>query len=186
MKLQIKNMVCDRCITAVEKIFHNADIPFDAIQLGNVELVAIPSPSALQKLKSELEDHGFELLDDQNSQLISNIKSLIVKLINSGEIKEEFLLSNFLEENLNKDYRYFSRLFSQLEGITLEQYFIHIKIEKVKELLSYNELTLSEIAWKLGYKSVQHLSAQFKKITGMTPTAFRNLLDKPRKSLDAF
>ena len=185
MKIHIKNMVCNRCIAAVEQILEKLDIPYENVSLGEVNLHKNLPDSSLMHFRKELNKQGFEMLDDQNSKIIATVKSKLIHLIQSETVTEDFILSSYVQQNLNRDYGHISRLFSQVEGMTLEQYFIQLKIEKVKEWLTYNELTLSEIAWKLGYKSVQHLSGQFRKITGMTPTAFRNLKENQRKPLDS-
>ena len=184
MKLYIRNMVCNRCITAVTQEFEKLGLQPDNVSLGEVELPEAPSGNKLDKLDENLKALGFELLNDQNQQQIEKIKNCLIKEVQSGEIEEHFSLSNFLSKKLNKDYSQLSRLFSEVEGITIEQFFILQKVEKVKEWIVYDELTLSEIAWKMGYSSVAHLSAQFKKITGLTPTHFKKFGGSHRKTLD--
>ena len=154
------------------------------IKMGEVELQKPPSESRLQELDKRLREVGFELLDDQKQKQIERIKNLLIEKIQSGEIEEHFILSDFLSKTLKKEYSQLSRLFSEVEGTTIEQLFILQKIEKVKEWLAYNELTLSEIAWKLGYSSVAHVSSQFKKITGLNPSHFKKMGENHRKSLD--
>lgn len=129
---------------------------------------------------------GFEILEDFSQKQIEAVKSLIITKISDLDIAEDFILSEYIGENMNRDYSSVSKLFSQNNAITLEQYFIKQKIEKVKELLFYNEFSLTEIAGKLGYKSVQHLSAQFRNITGFTPTEFKKSKSNIRQSLDSF
>jgi AraC family transcriptional regulator len=138
----------------------------------------------LQNIGKKLNELGFEILNNQKQKLIEKIKNLIVKKVQSGEIEEHFSIIEFLGQSIPKDYSQLSRLFPEVEGITIEQYFILQKIEKVKEWLVYNELTLSEIAWKLGYSSIAHLSSQFKRITGLTPSEFKKVGNNHRKSLD--
>lgn len=184
MKLFIRNMVCNRCIMVVKEQFEKESLKPVAVLLGEVELDANPSPKQLEKIGYTLRQLGFEILDDQRKQQIENIKTLFIEKLQSGEIEDHFNLSDFISKKLNKEYSQISRLFSEVEGITIEQYFILQKIEKVKEWLIYDELTLSEIAWKLGYSSVAHLSMQFKKVTGMTPTEFKRIGSSNRKSLD--
>jgi AraC-like DNA-binding protein len=152
--------------------------------MGEVELKNVPTSKQLQFLDSNFKHLGFEILDSQKQKQIEKIKNLLVEKVQSGEIEEHFSLSEFLGKSFNKEYSQVSRLFSEVEGITIEQFFILQKIEKVKEWIAYAELNLSEIAWKLGYSSVAHLSAQFKKVTGMTPSAFKTLGGSHRKSLD--
>lgn len=180
----IKNMVCPRCITSVERLLHDHNINTTAVRLGEVEFSNEPGKEQLDRFAEALGKMGFELLDDQKKQLIDRLKTLLLQEVQKGSIEEHFSLSKFLSGAIHKDYSNLSRLFSEVEGITLEQYFILQKIEKAKEWLTYGELTLSEIAWKLGYSSTQHLSSQFKKMTGMTPSQFKNLGSPLRKSLD--
>ena len=184
MKLYIKNMVCARCITAVKDQFIKAGLQPLAVSLGEVELEGELRADQVERLNHDLKALGFEILDDQRRKQIAMVKNLLIAKVQSGEIEEHFSLSNFLSKKLMKEYSQLSRLFSEIEGITLEQFFILQKIEKVKEWLAYNELTLSEITWRLGYSSVAHLSSQFKKITGMTPSEFKKLGPAPRRALD--
>ncbi|WP_267403010.1 MULTISPECIES: AraC family transcriptional regulator [unclassified Chryseobacterium] len=184
MKIFIKNMVCGRCISAVENIFNDNNIKVKNINLGEVETESEISETNLQVLEKCLQKSGFERIKDSAHQLIEKIKNLIIVKISELDIDENFLLSEFLSSKLHKDYSSLSKTFSQNENITLEQFFILQKIEKVKELLLYNEFTLTEIAGKLGYKSVQHLSSQFRNSTGFTPTEFKKLKVHNRKPLD--
>lgn len=186
MNLYIKNMVCNRCIMVVRSAFDNEGIETQEVHLGEVTLKKPLSKSQLEKINSRLAALGFEILDDQRQKQIGNIKKLLIEKVQAGALEEHFSLSKFLNQKLHKEYSQLSRLFSSVEGITIEQFFILQKIEKVKEWLTYDELTLSEIAWKLGYSSVAHLSAQFKKTTGMTPSKFKLMGSSQRKSLDHF
>ncbi|AKK74060.1 helix-turn-helix domain-containing protein [Chryseobacterium gallinarum] len=184
MKIFIKNMVCNRCIAAVENIFNNAGIKTKSVILGEVDTESEVSEEKMKLVEKNLSDTGFERIMDSARQLIEKIKNLIILKISELDIDEDFLLSEFLSSKLHKDYSTLSKTFSQNENITLEQFFILQKIEKVKELLLYNEFNLTEIAGKLGYKSVQHLSSQFRNVTGFTPTEFKKLKDHHRKPLD--
>lgn len=184
MELTIKNMVCTRCIKIVTGIFNQAGVDVKAVKLGSVETIDPIKGEQMDIIRRNLVDEGFEILDSQKQKLIERSKNLLIEKIQTGEIEEHFIVSDFLEKKLNKEYTYLSRLFSEVEGITIEQFFILQKIEKVKEWIAYDELTLSEIAWKLGYSSVAHLSSQFKKITGLTPSHFKKLGVNHRKSLD--
>ena len=177
-------MVCNRCITAVEDVFRNSEIDFVSVNLGWVETSNDLSNIKLQKLNENLQKIGFEILENASQKQIEIIKKLILEKVQNLDINEDFLLSKYLSEQLNKEYSNISKIFSQTENITLEQYFILQKIEKVKELLIYRELTLSQIADKLGYKTVQHLSQQFKKITGFSPSQFQELKEKKRLPID--
>ena len=183
--LHIKNMVCDRCIMVVKQLFTDAGIRVNTIQLGQVELEELLNAQQQKIIKTALLQNGFELLDDKKSKLVEKIKTTIVSHIH-GEEAEEFnvKLSAILEEKLGIDYHYLSTLFSSVEGVTIEKYTILQRIEKVKELLMYDEKNLSEIAYEMGYSSVQHLSQQFKKVTGLTPSHFKQLKENKRKPLD--
>lgn len=177
-------MVCNRCIAAVENIFRNADVNITNILLGEVETETDISPEKMQVIEKELLNTGFERIMDSARQVVEKIKNLIIVKISELDIAEDFLLSEFLSSKLHKDYSSLSKTFSQNENITLEQFFILQKIEKVKELLLYKEFNLTEIAGKLGYKSVQHLSTQFRNVTGFTPTEFKKLKEHHRKAID--
>ena len=168
----------------VRQQFENAGIEPIAVRMGEVELNDTPTESQLKEINSSLQNFGFEILDNQKHKLIERIKNLLVDKIQSGDIEEHFTLSEFLNGKLHKEYSQLSRLFSEVEGTTIEQFFILQKIEKVKEWIAYDELSLSEIAWKLGYSSVAHLSAQFKKVTGLNPSHFKKMGENHRKSLD--
>ncbi|MFY1046375.1 helix-turn-helix domain-containing protein [Chryseobacterium sp. GP-SGM7] len=184
MKIFVKNMVCERCISAVAHIFDEFDIKITKIRLGEIETGDEISKKDLHSIETRLIETGFERIKDISHQLVDKIKNLIIVKIGKLDIDENFLLSKFLSSELNKDYSSLSKTFSQNENITVEQFFILQKIEKVKELLLYNEFNLTEIAGKLGYKSVQHLSSQFRTITGFTPTEFKKLKVHNRKPLD--
>jgi len=172
MKLYIKNMVCPRCIRAVEQILQRINAKPVYVHLGEVLLQDPISAEQLESLKDQLLKLGFELLDDSLQQQIDQIKSIIIRHIHYQEDKK-FVFSEVLANELHRDYSVLSKLFSETEGITIEQYVILQKIEKVKELLAYNEMNLNEISYKLNYSSVAHLSAQFKKVTGLTPSQFK-------------
>ncbi len=184
MNLYIKNMVCPRCISSVEQIVKKNGLRYSSIRLGEVSLLETPGEKQLQQLAADLEEVGFELLDDQRRQLIEKIKNLLIQKVQEGDIDDHFSLSSFLSKQVHKDYSHISRLFPEVEGITIEQFFILQKVEKAKEWLVYNEYSINEIAVQLGYSSVQHLSSQFKKVTGMTPSAFRKIGAGLRKPLD--
>lgn len=178
-------MVCDRCISAVKSELHSIGLEVEHIQLGEVNVISKETPD-FNMIDQKLRAQGFELIDDQKSQLINRLKSTIIDEIRSDQphrkANENF--SSFLEHELDTDYTQLSKTFSSLEGRTIEKYIIAQKIEYVKEMLMYNELSLSEIAWKLNYSSVQYLSNQFKKATGLTPSNFKGLKDDKRKTLD--
>ena len=183
MKLYIKNMVCDRCRMAVEKALEDNQLPFNQLSLGEVDLAIEPSDDQLDRFKKSIENIGFELIEDRNGRIISKIKSIVLSLVRDEPVRKN-KLSVEIAEALNKDYNTLSNLFSSVEGVTIEQYAILQKIEYVKELLVYDELSLSEIATKLHYSSAPHLANQFKKITGLTPGHFKKIGIQKRTSLD--
>lgn len=180
----IKNMVCSRCIEAVDQIFRNLNIEMEEVQLGKVRTKSEISLNQKAVLKNQLAQKGFELLDDRHSQLINRIKSIVIQQIHYNDAPLPINFSSILSDQLNLDYTYLSRLFSSVEGQTIERFILAQRIEKVKELLTYNEMTIAEIAYQLHYSSPAHLSTQFKKITGMSPTAFKKLQKQERQSLD--
>lgn len=183
MKVFVKNMVCNRCIAAVRQEFEKIKLPIVNISLGEVELAEPVTVEQLSYLSSKLEYLGFELLDDQKQKQIEKIKNLLINKVQSSDIEEHFSISNFLGKEFKKDYSSISRLFSEVEGITIEQFFILQKVEKIKEFLTYGEMNLKEISYQLGYSSPAHLSAQFKKVIGLSPREFKNIGGK-RKPLD--
>lgn len=178
-------MVCPRCITSVEHILKKNKLDARYVHLGEIELAKNPDKKQLQDFSDDLEKVGFELLDDQKTQLIEKIKNLLIKKVQQETIEEHFSINKYLTKDIFKDYSSISKLFSEVEGITVEQFFILQKIEKIKEWLVYNELSLSQMAFNLGYSSTQHLSSQFKKLTGMTPTVFKSLGALHRKAIDS-
>ncbi len=184
MKLYTKNMVCRRCIMAVEKIFIDNGYHVHNIELGEVDLQEDISNNAIQKLDAELRHIGFELIDDRKSRIIEKIKNLIVELVYQSDQPLNINISDYLSDEMNYEYNYLSNLFSEVEGNTIEKYFINQKIERVKELLIYDELTLTEIAFKLGYSSVAYLSTQFKKVTGLTPGYFKAIKAQKRRNIE--
>lgn len=178
-------MVCDRCImvvnTELKKMGYH---PINTI-LGESELAEqISDVSEMEALGGVLKNVGFELIDDRRNQIIEKIKTVLIALIHHSEEQPRQKYSEIIAKEILQDYTYLSKLFSETEHITIEQYIIQQKIERVKELLLYNELNLNEIAWKMGYSSTAHLSAQFKKVTGYTPTQFRNMGVADRRSID--
>jgi len=177
-------MVCNRCIAAIKLKLEETKIQYVSLQLGEVELLKDLTKKQLDNFKVVLTGLGFELLDDQKKKIIEKIKTIIIKQVHYDQGDEKLNLSHLLSTKLNKDYSSLSNLFSEVEGTTIEKYLINQKIEKVKELLVYDELSLSEISYQLGYSSVAHLSTQFKKITGLTPTYFKKKRGIHRKSID--
>lgn len=184
MKYYIKNMVCDRCKLVVKTEVEKLGFTLLAVSLGEIELEEQLDEAQKQRLIVVLESLGFSLIDDKKSRIIQQIKTIIIELVHHSNSELKINLSDYLSNRLHLEYNYISHLFSEVEGITIEKYYIVQKIEKVKELLVYDELTLSEIAFMLNYSSVAHLSSQFKKITGLTPSHFKNVKAEKRKSLD--
>ena len=182
--LYIKNMVCNRCIMVVEAELEKLDIQPLSVELGEVRLDKKLTTEQKNKLSGRLESLGFSLIDDKKGRLIEQVKNLIIELVHYNNNNLKINLSDYISDKLHHDYNYISNLFSEVEGTTIEKYFIAQKIEKVKELLVYDELTLNEIAFNLNYSSVAHLSAQFKKVTGPTPSHFRQIRTNKRKPLD--
>ena len=176
-------MVCPRCIMAIENSLKSLNIPFIEVRLGEVLLENEIYNEQLKEFQSNIKKLGFELLNDKNSALIHQIKTIIIEHIHS-EKENDINLSELISSKISKDYAQLSKLFSSTLGMTIEQFTILQKIEKVKELLIYDELSLKEIAFRMNYSSPAHLSAQFKKISGLTPTEFKNLGIKGRKFLD--
>ncbi len=177
-------MVCARCKMVVKSEFEKLGLQTISIELGEVELQDEINDSQKEVLLKNLQTLGFDLLDDKKTKTIEKIKNLIVDLVHHKNNELKINLSDYLVENLHQDYNSLSNLFSEIENTTIEKYFISQKIEKVKELLIYNELSLSEIADLLNYSNVAHLSNQFKKITGFTPTYFKQLKDKKRIQIE--
>jgi AraC-like DNA-binding protein len=178
-------MVCDRCIMVVKADLMSLGYSINSIDLGEVVLNRSIEGNEIEQIRKVLFDKGFELIDDKKSSIINSIKTLIIEYIHYDKEKPDYLnISDFLSRELGYDYSYLSNLFSSVEGITIEKFLILQKIEKVKELLDYDELALNDIAYKMGYSSVQHLSQQFKRITGLTPSHFKKIKENRRKSLD--
>jgi AraC-like DNA-binding protein len=177
-------MVCGRCKMVVKSEFEKLGLHTISVELGEVELKDAITETQKKILLQNLQTLGFDFIDDKKSKAIEKIKNLIVDLVHHKNNELKVNLSDYLVENLNQDYSTLSNLFSEVESTTIEKYFISQKIEKVKELLIYNELSLSEIADILNYSNVAHLSNQFKKITGFTPTYFKQLKNKKRIQIE--
>ena len=177
-------MVCNRCIMVVKSAFEKLGFDPLSVKLGEVELGEELTIQEKENLSIALEGYGFALMDDKRSRLIIKTKALIVELVHQQNNDIKTNLSTYLSDMLNHDYNYLSNLFSEVEGTTIEKYFIAQKIERVKELLVYDELSLSEIAFQLNYSSIGHLSNQFKKVTGLTPRHFKDVKLNKRKPLD--
>lgn len=179
-------MVCDRCKMAVRTELDKLGLETIAVELGEVELKQEPDVKQKELLAKNLSAIGFELLDDKRLRTVNKIKSLIIELIYKSPEHLKIHLSDYLSNALNQDYSGLSKLFSEMENNTIERYLIQQKIERVKELLTYEEMNLSEIAFMLNYSSTAHLSKQFKDISGQTPSQFKSQQQKSRNTLDSF
>ncbi len=185
MMLHIKNMVCLRCKMTVENELKKLGFDPLSIELGEVVFKQDLSQNEVELLENALKKYSFEVITDKRSQVIEQIKTAAIAYVfQDDDTEQKRNFSDFLEKKLLKDYTYLSNLFSEMVGRTIEKYLINLKIERVKELLVYNEMTLSEIAFLMGYSNVAYLSNQFKKITGLTPTYFKQLKDKKRQMLE--
>ena len=182
-KLFIKNMVCQRCIMTVEAIFNKLEIPFSKVSLGEAELLKEMDGNQLEEFDKELRKAGFELIETRVNKIVENIKKLVLAYITDQSGDKRQKLSAYITRHLHYEYSYLSDLFSSIEGITIEQFFIMQRIEKVKELIVYEELSLTEIAYQTGFSSVHHLSSQFRKVTGLTPSHFKKIGAGKRKPM---
>lgn len=184
MHLYIKNMVCNRCITAVRTELTQLGYNVGEVTLGEAELMANPSAQEIENINASLNRLGFEVIEDRKSRIIEQVKNEIIYLVHHSNDVLHTNLSFWLAEKVNYDYTYLSNLFSEIEGTTIEKYYIAQRIEKVKELLVYDELSLAQIADMLGYSSAAYLSSQFKKVTGLTPTFYKTVKENKRRSID--
>ncbi len=184
--LYVKNMVCDRCIRVVRDELTKIKLDVRSVTLGEVVVAGDAKELPIDQIKSVLDKNGFELIEDRRAKTIEQMKLAIIRFVREDHDRQDRKVksSEYLSKELGIDYHYLSTLFSSVENVTIEQFIILQRIERVKELLKYGELTLSEIAFKLGYSSVQHLSNQFKSVTGFTPTRFRSLTGQLRKPID--
>lgn len=185
MKLYLKNMVCGVCIAVVRQQLENLGFSVKTINLGKVEINPDPSADQLDQLTAALEVLGLPLINNDKEILVEGVKTIIIELIHHREISEkQDQMMLIIADRLHKDYAYLSRLFSEMEPLTIEGFIIQQKIEKVKELLQYGELNMNEIAFKLCYSSSAHLSAQFKAVTGLTPSQFKTSKEAQRRGID--
>ncbi|HOY12368.1 MAG TPA: AraC family transcriptional regulator [Saprospiraceae bacterium] len=184
MLIYVQNMVSLRCKIFVKATLEKLDLPYDYVDLGEVRLKNVISEKNKKLLDQELRKAGLELMEDKKAILIEKIKNIIVEMIHYADELPEINFSEYLKEKLNQDYHTLSELFSKTKGMTIEHFIILHKIERVKELIMYDELNLTEISYKLNYSSVAHLSNQFKKITGLTPSFFKQLKRKNRNNLE--
>jgi AraC-like DNA-binding protein len=177
-------MVSNRCKMAVKEDLKKLGLHFIVVDLGEVEIMENITPEQREELKASLLTAGLELMDDKRAVLIERIKNVIIEMVHHTEEMIKVNFSNFLSEKLNHDYTYMANLFSEVQGTTIEQFIISHKVERIKELIIYGELNITEIAWKMNYSSVAHLSNQFKKVTGLSPSHFKQLKDKRRSPIE--
>ena len=184
LKLYIKNMVCIRCQMVVKAELEKLSLHYNDVRIGEADIIENILPEQLEQLDTALRKSGLLLMDNKKSILVEKIKSAIIELVHYSEEQIRVNLSDYLSEKLNYNYTYLANLFSEVKGITIEKFYLAHKIEKVKELIVYDELNLTEIAYRMHYSSVAHLSNQFKKITGLTPSHFKKLKNKRRSGLE--
>jgi AraC-like DNA-binding protein len=184
MKLYIKYMVSNRCKILVKESLKDLGLHFIVVELGVVEIMETLSKEQLDSLKAVLNESGLELMDDKRAMLIERIKTVIIEMVHHSDELPKSNFSDFISDKLNHDYTYLANLFSEVQGTTIEQFIIAHKVERIKELIIYDELNVTEIAYKMNYSSVAHLSSQFKKVTGLTPTHFKQLKDKKRNPIE--
>jgi YesN/AraC family two-component response regulator len=184
MKLYIKNMVSLRCKMVVQAELAHMKLKHNIVELGEVEIMEVLTSKKHEQLKAALLKSGLELMDDHRAILVERIKNIIVEMIHYTDELPKVNFSDYLSNKLDQNYNQLANLFSEVKGITIEQFIIIHKIERVKELIMYDELNLTEIAYKLHYSSVAHLSTQFKKVTGLTPSFFKSIKDKKRTVLE--
>ncbi|WP_310559235.1 helix-turn-helix transcriptional regulator [Flavobacterium sp.] len=177
-------MVSNRCKMAVKEELKKLGLHYILVDLGEVDIMEIISMEKRTLLKANLLAVGLELMDDKKAMLIEKIKTVIIEMVHHSDEIIKVNFSDYLSEKMNHDYTYLSNLFSEVQGTTIEQYIISHKVERIKELVIYGELNITEIAWKMGYSSVAHLSSQFKKVTGLTPSHFKQLKDKRRSPIE--
>lgn len=184
-RLLIKNMVCHRCVLSVQDIFERLGFNDALVELGEVLLPEKPSEADLERIDIELKKIGFQLIERRSDKIISDIKSAVTDYIQTLDSSHRDNLSVFISKRIPYDYSYLSDLFSSIEGKSIEQHFLLQRVERVKELIVYDQLSFTEIAYQTGFSSVHHLSAQFRKMTGLTPSRFRQIGSSKRKSIDS-
>lgn len=182
--IYIKNMVCRRCIYTVTEVFQENGVSPLKVELGVVTLAQPLLPAQWREIQARLEHYGFEVIDDKRMRIVEQIRVGVIELVHHAEELEKVNLSDYLQQKCHREYSFLSKLFTEMQGISIEKYYIHQKIERVKELLFYDELSVGEIADKLHYSSVAHLSGQFKSVTGLSPTQFKRMKGHTLRPLD--
>jgi len=185
MKLYIKYMVSNRCKMVVKEELKRLGLHFIVVDLGEVEIMEDISAEQREQVRIALFHSGLELMDDKRAVLIEKIKNVIIEMVHHTDGVNKMNISDFLSEKLNHDYTYMANLFSEIQGTTIEQFIISHKVERIKELIIYDELSITEIAWKMNYSSVAHLSNQFKKVTGLSPSHFKQLKNIRRSPIES-
>lgn len=184
MKLFIKYMISNRCKMVVKEVMKELDLHFVFVDLGEIDVMENLTSEQMLLLKTALLDCGLELMDDKKAMMIEKIKNVIIDMVHNSDEEIKINFSDYLSDKLNFDYTYMSNVFSEVQGITIQQFIINHKIERIKELILYNEMNLTEISYKLNYSSVSHLSSQFKKVTGLSPSIYKQLKDKKRIAIE--
>jgi len=184
LKLYIKYMVSTRCKLAVKEVLKKLGLHFVMVDLGEIDIMEDITDEQREVLRVELHNVGLELMDNKRAVLIEKIKNVIIEMVHYSDELPKVNYSDYISEKLNHDYTYLSNIFSEVKGITIQQFIITHKVERIKELLLYDELNLTEISYKMNYSSVAHLSNQFKKITGLTPSHYKQLKDNKRISIE--
>ena len=177
-------MVSNRCKMVVKEILKELDLHFMVVELGEVDVMETLTSEQRQHLREQLEEAGLELMDDKRAVLIEKIKNIIIQMIHHSNEVIKVNFSDYLSEKLNHNYTYLANLFSEVQGTTIEQYIISHKVERIKELIAYGEHNITEIAYQMNYSSVAHLSSQFKKVTGLSPSHFKQMKNKGRNALE--
>lgn len=177
-------MVCQRCVMTVEGILEKLGVGCTKVTLGEVELSGPISSEKQSQIQEELLKVGFELIETRVNKIVEDIKKLVLEYLDEQSDEQKLKLSSYITQKIHYDYSYLSDLFSSIEGTTIEQFFLLQRIEKVKELMVYGELSLTEISYQTGFSSVHHLSTQFKKLTGLSPSHFKKIAAEKRKSID--
>lgn len=177
-------MVSNRCKMVVKDALKKLRVHFILVDLGEVDIMENINEAQRNELKLMLFNSGLELMDDKRSMLIEKIKNVIIEMVHHSEEAIKINFSDYLSEKLNHDYTYLANLFSEVQGTTIEQFIIQHKVERIKELIIYGELNITEIAWRMNYSSVAHLSNQFKKVTGLSPSHFKQMKDKRRSPIE--
>ena len=177
-------MVSNRCKIAVKEVLKKLGLHFIVVDLGEVEIMENITEAQREQVRVALRFSGLELMDDKKAMLIEKIKTVIIEMVHHSNEIIKVNFSDYLSEKMNHDYTYLSNLFSEVQGTTIEQFIISHKTERIKELIIYGELNITEIAWKMGYSSVAHLSSQFNKVTGLSPSHFKQMKDKRRSPIE--